>query len=440
MKTKSTRANFKRSCIYADKTLGLDLWPDELKVAAKYKVYAPTAALFPVFSALMTGCKSTAQIKGHMDGMNKRLGKVSSRCISTIAGLLGEKRTSDYLNEYLLSLFYTCNSLRKLRLKEFSGKIVAFIDGIDLGEVRHGGGKCDLCLERRHRNGEVRHFHKLVVLSIMSKHGPIPIYFRFVRQTELTVKHGDTSEERFKQECELTCARKILVEIAGKFRGKLPFDILGGDALFANAPFMELVEALGSAGIFVFNQENRKLYKQAKADFSGESLGFNIRKESWKNSYCKGRKFESNWGQYVDVNRKNEGKNVRIFETTRTEKNGETKQSMAITTDKKTITAPLVEVVRAGKWHDLENGVFNELATNWGTLKHIFIHDAIAMQSMIAMQIICLVVSIFYRFSNLTRGFLRFTETLCVFFKQMYSSYEALRKKALCDLVCNSPP
>lgn len=440
MKKLSSRAHYKRFCTYGEKTFKFPLSPEELSAPAKYKSYSPANAISAVFSGLITGKNSALQIEKHLENINHKLGKVSTRCRSTIGSLLDEDRSLTYLNNYLLSLLKTCHSLRALKLDEFGSLVVAFVDGIDLGEVHHAGGKCELCLERHHKSGEVRYFHKVVILSVMSKYGPIPIYFRFVRETELTIKHGDSSEERFKQECELSCTRKILMDLAGKFGSRLPFDILGGDALFANAPFMELVESLGAAGVFVFNQENRKLYKQAKADFSGQSLGFNISQESWKNSYSKGRFFDASWGFYVDVNRKNQNKNVRIFETIRTEKDGKKSTGMAITTDRRFLTPQIVEVVRAGKWHDLENGVFNELVNNWGTLKHIFFHLTNAMQSMIALQLICLVISLFYRFANLKRGGRKFTGTLKDFFDQTHTTFVNLKRKGLSDLMCNSPP
>ena len=440
MKYLSSRARYKRIFAYAEKTFKFLIRPEELSRPAKHKSYAPANAVLAVFSGLITGKNSATQIEKHLDKINHKLGKVSTRCRSTIGNLLDEERTLTYLNNYLLSLLTTCHSLRALKLDNYERLVVAFVDGIDLGEVHHAGGKCELCLERHHKSGEIRYFHKVVILSVMSKHGPIPIYFRFVRETELTIKHGASSEERFKQECELSCTRKILMELAERYGGRLPFDILGGDALFANAPFMELVEALGAAGIFVFNQENRNLYKQAKADFSGQSLGFNINQESWKNSSSKGRSFDASWGFYVDVNRKNENKNVRIFETIRTEKNGKKSTGMAITSDRSFITPQMVEVVRTGKWHDLENGVFNELVNNWGTLKHIFFHLTNAMQSMIALQLISLVISLFYRFANLKRGTRKFTGTLKDFFEQTSHTFHKLKKKALSELMCNSPP
>ena len=440
MKINSTKGHYKRLVTYAGKTFKINLCPEMLKRPAKFKSFSPAIAVYTVFSALMNGKKSASEIEKHLLMLNQKLGRVSSPCRSTLGDLLNEERTLSCLNNYLINCFRVANSLRSLRPEEFGRLTVALIDGVDIGEVYHEGGQCELCIERTHKNGDVRYFHKIVVLSVMSKYGPVPVYFRFVRPQELTVKHSHASEEKFKQECELSCARKILIELAGIFGGRLPFDILGGDALYANAPFMELTETLGSACVFVFKQENRHLYKQAKSDFCGHTLGFNVSRASWKSSYSKGRSFNSSWGFYVDVNRKGENKNVRIFETTRTETDSKTTTGMAITSDRKSITPHLVELVRAGRWHDLENGVFNSLTTDWKTLKHIFFHKINAMQSMIALQLICLVISLFYRFGNLTRGGRKFAGTLRDFFEQISNTFHSLKRKTLSDLMCNSPP
>jgi len=88
------------------------------------------------------------------------------------------------------------------------------------------------------------YFHKVVVLSIVTGDGPIPMDFRFVMPSEISHLAPGISEEKLKAECELTASKTLLRDLAKRFGGKLPFDILTADALFANAPFMEMIEAL----------------------------------------------------------------------------------------------------------------------------------------------------------------------------------------------------
>lgn len=245
---------------------------------------------------------------------------------------------------------------------------------------------------------------------------------------------------RFKSDCELSCAKEMLIVIAGRFEGMLPFDVLASDALMANAPFMELVEALGALGIFIFKQENRKLYRQAKADFTGKTLGFNIEYASWNKDPAKrGRSFQAQWATYIDNNRKGGNKYVKIFEVNRTEASGEIVKGMAITSDHPLITPQLVEEMRYAKWKDLENGVFNELTNIWKTLKHLFFHKENALQAMIYLQFLAQIAYRFYCFGNLTRGGRRFTGTVRDFFRQMILTFMSARKATFIEAHSNSP-
>ena len=436
----NTNGNLAKMASYAKKTLELPFRPKELSKSAPRKTLAPSLALSATITGILTDCKSASQIEQRLREINSKLGKVRSESRSSLGNLLDEERTLDWLSERLLNFLFIAHRMRLLKTEGSEGLVIAFIDGLDLGEVHRDGGKCDLCIERKHSNGEVRYFHKVVVISVNSSIGPIPICVRFVRPSELTVESSEVSDEKFKQECELSCAKKMLLDLAGKMGGRLPFDILASDSLYANAPFMEQIEALGALGIFVFKQENRKLHQQAKADFCGDTFGFGVIEHAWEQLEPKPRTFICKWSTYRDKNRKGENKNVRVFETKRTETSGTEVTGMALTSDHPVITPELVEFARFGKWHDLENGVFNDLANQWGTLKHIFFHKTKAIQSMIVIQFICLIVTLLYRYRNLTRGGRRHRSTLKEFLGKMLSDLRQMSKATLLELFCNSPP
>ena len=434
----NTNGNLAKMASYAKKTLELPFRPKELSNPAPLKTLAPAVALSATITGLLTGCSSASQIATRLKEINLKAGKVSSEARSSLGNLLDEVRCFDWLEDKLVNFLFIAHKMRLLKCKESNGLIVASIDGIDLGEVNHDGGKCDLCIERKHSNGEVKYFHKIVVISVHSIIGPIPIAVRFVKPSELTVESGEVSDEKFKQECELSCAKKMLIDLAGRLGGRLPYDILGGDSLFANAPFMEEVEALGALAVFVFKQENRKLHQQAKADFCGDTFGFGVNEKTWEQQKPKARSFVCKWSIYRDKNRKKENKKVRVFETIRTEEDGTQVVGMALTSDNPAISPELVEFVRFNKWHDLENGVFNELTNQWGTLKHIFFHKTVAIQSMIVIQFICLIVTLLYRYRNLTRGGRRHRSTLKEFLGKMLSDLRQMSKATLLEFFCNS--
>ena len=353
--------------------------------------------------------------------------------------LIAEDRVVRELERLSDNSLYVANNLRLLKQATSCNGIVALIDGIDLGQVHRGLEKCDFCLERL-CGDEVRYYHRVVVISIMSKYGPLPLFFRYCRPTEVSINPLEVSAEKFKSDCELSCTKMLLVEVAERFGGKLPFNIVASDALMANAPFMNLVETLGSAGVFIFKQENRRLYRQAKADFTGQTLGFGVQEKYWdKDPSGRGRTFFSQWSSYVDNNREGENKNVKIFQTTRTETDGSQMTGMAITSDNRLITPELVEELRFAKWNNLENGVFNALTTQWKTLKHLFFHSPNAMQSMLFLQFMALITYQFYCFGNLTRGGRRFIGTVRDFFKQMIVTLFSIRGRQLLEIRCNSP-
>ena len=424
---------------YAKKTLQINLNHQDLRNPLRNKSFAPSSILAAVFSGLLMGKRSARELEKHHADVVARVGYGRSLPRSTLGERLDEQRVLEHLQGLADNLFLVAKNLRLLKPATSSHKVVALLDGIDLGQVHAGGGRCDLCLERK--VGEaVRLYHRIVVISVMSKYGPMPLFMRVCRPNEIALDPMKVSSDRFKSDCELSCAKEMLVDIAGRFGGKLPFDIMASDALMANAPFMELTEALGSKGIFIFKQENRKLYREAKADFLGHSLGLNINQENWgKDPAQKGRTFTAKWGQFCDINRKGENKSVRIFETTRTEKDGETTTGMAITSDDSSITPQLVEEVRYAKWASLENGVFNELTNIWGTLKHLFFHKKNALQSMLILQFLALIAYRFFCFGNLRRGGRCFNGTVRDFHHHMTITFFSCRRSNLIEALCNSP-
>jgi hypothetical protein len=361
------------------------------------------------------GHQSARELEKHQSHIIARLGYGRQLSRWTIGERLDEERVVALLQELSDNLFMiAARNLRILKPATSCQGIVALVDGIDLG---------------------------VVVISVMSKYGPMPLFFRMCRPQEAVLDPLEVSQTLFKSDCELSCAKELLVDIAGRFGGRLPFDVVASDALMANAPFMELVEALGSAGVFIFKQENRKLYREAKSDFAGNSLGFNVQQATWnKDPSLKGRTFHAQWGRYVDHNRKGENKNVKIFEVIRTETNGNKSRSMAISSDRDFITPRLVEEARYGKWANLENGVFNELTNNWGTFKHLFFHKANALQSMLYLQFLALIAYRCYCYGNLKRGGRCWTGTVRDFHRHMTITFFSCRRATLIEALANSPP
>jgi hypothetical protein len=132
------------------------------------------------------------------------------------------------------------------------GLVVAAVDGIEICSsfVRC----CDACMEREieHKvNGEVRtdiqYYHRIVVVAVVSTPFPIPLGLRFQ-------KNG---------EGEVACALALLQDL-DKQLGRRFLDVLVGDALYMQSPFVKEVERLGLAWAFTLKENQIELLREAE--------------------------------------------------------------------------------------------------------------------------------------------------------------------------------
>lgn len=99
----------------------------------------------------------------------------------------------------------------------------------------HNCVKCPFCLKRQ-RGEEIWYLHMHVTVSIVCPGGiRIPIYLYPIHAKSLTCDET-TSQEKFKQECELAAFPVILKKIRERFP-RLSFCVLA-DSLYANGPAM----------------------------------------------------------------------------------------------------------------------------------------------------------------------------------------------------------
>jgi DDE family transposase len=132
------------------------------------------------------------------------------------------------------------------------GLVVAAIDGIEICSsfVRC----CDACMERevQHKvNGEMRtdiqYYHRIVVVAVVSTPFPIPLGLRFQ-------KNG---------EGEVGCALALIQDLDNQL-GRRFLDVLVGDALYMQAPFVKEVERLGLVWAFTLKENQPDLLREAE--------------------------------------------------------------------------------------------------------------------------------------------------------------------------------
>src|ERR1700730_12368245 len=132
------------------------------------------------------------------------------------------------------------------------GLVVAAVDGIEI--CSSFARCCDACMERevQHKvNGvmraDIQYHHRIVVAAVVSTPFPIPLGLRFQ-------KNG---------EGEVGCALALIQDLHNQL-GRRFLDVLVGDALYLQAPFVKEVERLGLVWAFTLKENQPDLLREAE--------------------------------------------------------------------------------------------------------------------------------------------------------------------------------
>src|SRR5260370_21554379 len=140
------------------------------------------------------------------------------------------------------------------------GLVVAAVDGVEICSsfVR----RCAACMEREVQdkvNGEMQteiqyyHYHRIVVVAVVSTPFPIPLGLRFQKDGE----------------GEVAGALALLQDLDRQL-GRRFLDVLVGDALYLQSPFVKEVERLGLVWAFTLKENQPDLLREAER-FTQES-------------------------------------------------------------------------------------------------------------------------------------------------------------------------
>ena len=137
------------------------------------------------------------------------------------------------------------------------GLVVAAVDGIEI--CSSFARCCDACMQRevQHKvRGEMRtdiqYYHRIVAAVIVSTPVPIPLGIRFQKDGE----------------AEVPCALALLQDLVGHL-GRRFLDLLVGDALYLQAPFVKEVERLGLDWAFTLKENQPDLLREAERFTAG---------------------------------------------------------------------------------------------------------------------------------------------------------------------------
>ena len=137
------------------------------------------------------------------------------------------------------------------------GLIVAAVDGIEI--CSSFARCCDACMQRevQHKvRGEMRtdiqYYHRIVAVVTVSTPFPVPLGIRFQKDGE----------------AEVPCALALLQDLVGHL-GRRFLDLLVGDALYLQAPFVKEVERLGLDWAFTLKENQPDLLREAERFTTG---------------------------------------------------------------------------------------------------------------------------------------------------------------------------
>lgn len=222
--------------------------------------HAPQHPWHKVFDAVFLGAAmqipSLLQIEAecHSGALAKRVGPISD---DTIGYAL--QRQSP---EPVFTL--TCEIARRLKRNgvlrsDWSrGLVVAAVDGIEI--CSSFARCCDTCMQRevQHKvRGELRndiqYYHRIVAAVIVSAPFPVPLGIRFQKDGEAEVP------------CALALLRDLVDQLGRRF-----LDLVVGDAIYLQAPFVKEVEALGWDWAFTLKENQPELLHEAERLTAGE--------------------------------------------------------------------------------------------------------------------------------------------------------------------------
>lgn len=259
------------------------------------------------------------------------------------------------------------------------GLTVAVLDGHEshASYRRH----CEACLSREIRSGDTtrtQYYHRHVTLLLLSREQVVPL----------------DAEPMRRGEDEVATALRLLERVIAAY--PRAFDLVAGDALYADSRFFNYILSNGKDAIAVLKDDRRDLLVDARSLFEQETpVCFSRRNVATR---CWDIEGFTTWPQVHQPVRV-----IRSLEhrTVHRQLNDEDEILVAdwtwVTTLSKERASTQV-VVQIGHWRwAIENQGFNELTTRWHA-DHVFKHDGNAILVFCLLAMLCLTVFLaFYR-------------------------------------------
>ena len=299
------------------------------------------------------------------------------------------------------------------------GLVVAAVDGIEI--CKSFARCCDACLKREvnHKvhgvaRTDVQCHHRIVVVAVVSAPFPIPLGVRFQKEGE----------------GEVACAQALLEDLV-QHLGRRFVDVLIGDALYLQAPFVEAVERLGLDWEFNLKDNQPDLLREAERLTAGVPDGT---KPGSDEELC--------WWHAPEVFWPVANRSVRVVKTERVQqkrevtidahrKKGKTEVTLESTNFYATnfqlgsISPLFIHQVGRSRW-GIDTQVFQTLTTDCH-LKHPAVHQDTAIIILTMIRLLAYTLSLlFYRRQICSRVRHGMPETFLEFAKRLAYWFVAL--------------
>jgi len=236
--------------IYLDKVFGFSSLVGALPEGRQFPQHSWNKVFNAVFLGASMQIPSLLQLEaecGH-GALAKRIGRISDDTI----GYALQRQSPKPLFELGCTIARQLKRNGVLRSDWSRGLTVAAVDGIEIcsSYVRC----CDACMQReieRKVDGEmkteIQYYHRIVIVALVSTPLPVPLGIRFQ-------KNGET---------EVACGLALLKDLVAQL-GRRFLDVLVGDALFLQSPFVREVERLGLYWAFTLKENQPDLLHEAE--------------------------------------------------------------------------------------------------------------------------------------------------------------------------------
>lgn len=376
---------------YLDKVFGFSQLVSALPEGRQFPRHPWKKVFDAVFLGAAMQIPSLLQIEAECRGgaLAKRIGPISDDTI----GYALERQSPEPVFALSCEIARRLKRNGVLRSEWSRGLVVGAVDGIEI--CSSFARCCDACMKRevQHKvNGAIRtdiqYYHRIVAVALVSTPFPIPLGLRFQKDGE----------------GEVSCALALLQDLVGQL-GRRFLDLLVGDALYLQAPFVKEVEGLGLDWAFTLKENQPELLREAQRFTQGDPGGVSSESDQ-----------ELRWWHLPEVDWPVADRLVRVVKTVRVQNqrrvavrvqdNQRTKIKAAVSRESTNFYAtnfqlgsipPLfLHQLGRGRWR-IDTEVFQTITTDCH-LKHPAVHQATALVVLTMIRLMAYTLSlVFYQ-------------------------------------------